>query len=336
MVVAGALLLCVAAGGTAHAAKTDVLVLRNGDRITGEVKGLDRGQLEYSTDDAGTIYVEWAKVASLIATRVFDIELDSGRRLYGALQPAPSVGLLRIAGHTDTSLVGVLSVVHIQPLEKSLLKQLDGSVDLGLYLARANRLFQFSVDFVIEYRTRERIATLSGSSQETHQDSVADVNRSNLTLSYAKVLTNRWFAQASTGSERNSELGIDLRASLGLFGGRYLIQSNSSLLGVGLGFSGNRENPGTEDSRWNIEAVVGAGWALFGYDFPKTNVTIDAKGYRDLSRNRVRAEGNINAKREVIKDFTVGIIANESYDSDPPAGGTNNDWTLKFTIGWTY
>ncbi len=334
--VACALFLSAAGSGTALAAKTDVLVLRNGDRITGEVKGLDRGQLEYSTDDAGTIYVEWTKVASLTAARIFDVELDTGRRVYGALLAAPSVGLLRIVGYSDSALVGVLSIIHIRPLEQSFLKQLDGSVDLGLYLARANHLVQMSFDFSIEYRTAERIASLSGSSQVTHQDSIADVDRSNLTLRYAKVLTNRWFAQATTESERNSELALDLRASLGLFGGRYMVQTNSSLLGVGAGISGNVENPNRDDSRWNTEAVIGLGWSLFGYDFPKANINVYATGYRNLTKNRVRAEGDINAKREIIKDFTVGLIASESYDSDPPVGGTNNDWTLKFTIGWTY
>ena len=42
--------------------KTDVVRLANGDHITGEVKSLNRGQLEYKTDDAGTIYFEWDKI----------------------------------------------------------------------------------------------------------------------------------------------------------------------------------------------------------------------------------------------------------------------------------
>jgi len=45
--------------GTAHAQpKADIVRLANGDRITGEVKNLNRGQLELSTDDVGTLYFE--------------------------------------------------------------------------------------------------------------------------------------------------------------------------------------------------------------------------------------------------------------------------------------
>ena len=42
--------------------KTDVVTLANGDRITGEIKRLDRGRLEFKTDDAGTLYLEWDKL----------------------------------------------------------------------------------------------------------------------------------------------------------------------------------------------------------------------------------------------------------------------------------
>ena len=49
--------MVLGAAGSALAAKTDVVTLKNGDRITGEVKRLDRGRLRYSTDDMGTIYI---------------------------------------------------------------------------------------------------------------------------------------------------------------------------------------------------------------------------------------------------------------------------------------
>ena len=38
--------------------KTDVVILKNGDRITGEIKKLDRGKLKLKTDDMSTVYIE--------------------------------------------------------------------------------------------------------------------------------------------------------------------------------------------------------------------------------------------------------------------------------------
>jgi hypothetical protein len=70
--------------GTAWAApKTDVIVLVNGDRLTGEVKGLERGKLSFKTDATGTIQVEWDKVASLQSGQYLQVELTSGLRYAG-------------------------------------------------------------------------------------------------------------------------------------------------------------------------------------------------------------------------------------------------------------
>jgi hypothetical protein len=51
-----ALLLVALFEAGAHAEpRTDVVTLRNGDRITGEIMRLDRGRLEFKTDDVGVV-----------------------------------------------------------------------------------------------------------------------------------------------------------------------------------------------------------------------------------------------------------------------------------------
>ena len=57
----------------AIAAKTDVIVLVNGDRITGEVKNLSYGQLKFKTDHMGTVYIEWDKIASVSMWSVLNL-----------------------------------------------------------------------------------------------------------------------------------------------------------------------------------------------------------------------------------------------------------------------
>ena len=43
----------------AHAEKTDIVVLANGNIVTGEVKSLEFGTLRYSTDSMGTVKIDW-------------------------------------------------------------------------------------------------------------------------------------------------------------------------------------------------------------------------------------------------------------------------------------
>ena len=46
----------------AWAQKTDIVTLVNGDTLTCEIKLLDRGRLQVSTDHLGTVNIEWDKV----------------------------------------------------------------------------------------------------------------------------------------------------------------------------------------------------------------------------------------------------------------------------------
>ena len=81
--------LALSVTATTHAqGRTDVVTLANGDRITGEIVQLERGRLEFKTDDAGTLYLEWDKVSSLVATRLVEVLTTDGRRFLGSLGQA--------------------------------------------------------------------------------------------------------------------------------------------------------------------------------------------------------------------------------------------------------
>ena len=63
--------------------KTDVLIMENGDRLTCEIKKLERGKLEVSTSYMGTVYVEWNEIASVSSQHVFEVETQEGKRFFG-------------------------------------------------------------------------------------------------------------------------------------------------------------------------------------------------------------------------------------------------------------
>jgi hypothetical protein len=83
LVIAFAVLVAPAA---AAQPRTDVVVLANGDRITGEIVRLERGQLEFKTDDAGTLYLEWDKLASVVTIHTVEVMKSDGTTYVGSLQ----------------------------------------------------------------------------------------------------------------------------------------------------------------------------------------------------------------------------------------------------------
>lgn len=69
--------------------KTDVLVMKNGDRMTCQIKGLDSGVLYVSFDYIdGTTSVEWSKVARLESNQLFIVKTEDGSVYTGKLSTA--------------------------------------------------------------------------------------------------------------------------------------------------------------------------------------------------------------------------------------------------------
>ncbi|HXQ33235.1 MAG TPA: hypothetical protein VN843_04360, partial [Anaerolineales bacterium] len=66
---------------TATAASVeDVVVLKNGDRMTGEIKGLQRGELRIKSDYmAEAVRLDWSKVQSLESKSTYMIWLVDGK-----------------------------------------------------------------------------------------------------------------------------------------------------------------------------------------------------------------------------------------------------------------
>ena len=89
--------------------------VRNVDRITGEVKRLDRGRLEFSTDDAGTLYLEWDKLVSVVATRIVEVVTSDGLRFLGSLGPA-SARSLAVVGPGGVTTLAMRDVTIIRPI----------------------------------------------------------------------------------------------------------------------------------------------------------------------------------------------------------------------------
>ena len=69
------------------AEKTDVVVFESGDRLTGELKKLERGKLGFKTAATDTIQIEWEHVASVRASESFDLETRTGERYFRSLAP---------------------------------------------------------------------------------------------------------------------------------------------------------------------------------------------------------------------------------------------------------
>ena len=125
------LLFCLLSSQHVFAAKTDIVVLQNGDKITGEVKQLEFGILEYKTDDIGTLSIQWEKIAQIYAKEFFRIELTDGSFFYGSLDSDTIQSKMVI--YLDSFRVSLFfdEVIRITRIKKTFWDRLDLALKLG-------------------------------------------------------------------------------------------------------------------------------------------------------------------------------------------------------------
>ena len=324
------------AAGTAQG-RTDVVTLANGDRITGEILRLERGRLEFKTDDAGTLYPEWDKLTSVLTSRLVEVGTGDGSMYLGSLVKAPnrSVSVSTVGGQVT---LRMREVTSITPIGRSFWRKLDGSVDAGFNYTQSSGVGQMTLNSDTVYRRPASQTRLVASMTVTHTDEDGRDDRATVDFSYQRTRWQRWFVLGFGRFETNESLGLTLRSQAGAAVGPRLVNSNRAQLSVGAGLGVNDERGVDVESTRNVEAVILAQTSYFTYDRPTTNLDVRLQYYPSLSnRGRHRAQLDASIKQELLKDLFVALTLYNSYDNRPPnQAADRNDVGIVASVGWTY
>ena len=114
--LAAALVVVAASAGAsaAAAAKVDVIVLKNGSRIVGEIKQMTKSRLELGTDDIGTLQIEWDNITEITAPEFFEVEHMNGGLYFGALKPGATADTLEIVADWGNDQLPLREIVRVQ------------------------------------------------------------------------------------------------------------------------------------------------------------------------------------------------------------------------------
>jgi hypothetical protein len=318
--------------------RTDVVTLANGDRITGEVAELERGRLEFKTDDAGTLYLEWDKLTSVIASgRLVQIETADERRFLGTLTPATS-RQLAVTTANGTVLLPMAEVTSITPIGRSFWRKLDGTFDVGFSYTQSSGIAQLNLNSDTLFRRPASQFRFRASFTQTETDDSTQDDRGAVEASYLRYPWKRWFLTTAGRFESNESLGIVLRSQAAGAVGPRLINSNRTELVVGGGIVVNREAGVDVEPTTNLEGLATVRMWFVTYDRPQTNLDVGVAYYPSISDSgRYRLQIDTSAKREIWSDFFVSVNFYDTFDSEPPNPDANsNDVGVVLSIGWTY
>ena len=336
-----ALTLATMMGSPAFARdKTDVIILNNGDRITGEIKQLEHGILRVSTDSMSEVRIEWDNVIKVQSNHQFQFERTDGQRIVAMIQDTSDQQIITLMNEQRTASFTHGNIVRISPIEDSFWDRVNGSASFGFSFTKASEIAQLNFGFHGSHRTEVRRFSIDSNVITTNDEENESTQRSELHFGMTRFRDNRWFNSYLLGFESNDELKLRLRSSAGAGLGRYLIQTNTSELSFIGGLLGTSESLiGDTSSEQNIEGLLGVGFSKYIFDDPTVDMSLTLSVYPSITdAGRTRAQFDANIRRELIKDLYWDLTFYDTYDSDPPSAEaeSTNDYGIVTSLGWSF
>ena len=321
----------------AHADNDDLVTLLNTNVIAGEVKELQRGKLQFKTDSAGTLQIEWDDVVALVTERPFEVEVGSGETYFGRLD-SPEPSTLRVTGAEEAWLLRIDEVVLITPIGATFIAQVEGSFDLGFTLASANNTRTLNTAFQSSHRTRKYLRKFDFSTILTDQDDADRLQRTVGTFELSRFVGQKWTYVGTGSAESNEELDLELRVSLTGGVRRQLRQTKQSLFSVLTGLAVNQEHYVGSSPSENLEVVGSLAYERFQYEDPEINFTVTLSLLPSLTNSgRVRAQLDSRLQRELISDFFLALSWWATHDSEPPLeDAEKSDYGITTSIGYSF
>jgi hypothetical protein len=320
------------------AQKTDVVHLKNGDRLTGEIKSLNAGLVEFKTDYAGKILIEWSEIHEMESDKSFAIDLVDGKILTGSLATSNNTDQIIVSTTAGDVQTDPADIVKIQPVKARFLDKIDGSVELGLAYDKSTQIGRYTAYADATYRTELRATNARFQLINTSQSEKQDTRRMLLDGFHLVRHQKKRFSTYYASFDHNDELGLDLRTMLGVGYGYSPIRSNSSWLDLSLGIAANHENPVTGLSNNNLEAMLGAHYRYFRYRSPERSLTARLRVFPSLTdSSRYRVSFDTDFRLELIKDVYWSLKYYLSYDSEPlTEEAADGDYGITTSLGVSF
>jgi Protein of unknown function, DUF481 len=327
----------------AQAKSTDLVIMKNGDRLTGEVKRLESGILYFKVPYVSdSIRLDWLQVESVKSASTFQVVLKNGSHLAGTVTKVPKKGApgmdfdIRAEDHTER--VSGEDVINIEPRERNFWRQLTGSIDFGSDFTSGNSQTSLTSDANLSYSATNWTASTSFTSSFSGQTSGSQTNLLEVQTIGERFMNGNYSLLGLTDFLHSSQQDLQLRTTLGGGYSKYIFRTNRNLFRWILGavyahesFVSSADRPSDQ----NIEALVGAQYQLLQFNRYRLQSELFVyPGLSDAGRIRATAKATFNVK--LPNNFYTKLSFWENYDSSPPMNAVKNELGISSGLGWTF
>ena len=326
--------------------KSDVIIMKNGDRVTCEIKGLDGDTLLIRVDYIlSTLSVNWSKVDHVESKQLFIVKTKDGIVYSGTLStPETSAGRpirIQVLQPFDNKVeLDKSQIIKIDETSSNFWQRFSGNTGLGITYNKGNQTTQYNLTSALNY-TRERWSTgasYNSTLSSSKRDSAS--TRNQVSLNAQRLLRwNNWYYAGIADFLQSSVQGIQLQTTIGGGIGRYLVNNNHasiSLVGGGAWQRVNYQQTILPSTTQDVgAALIGSEVKL--YNFNKTTLSSSAQLLPFLSQpGRVQFNLNTAYYVKLWGNFTWNLSLYGNWDNRPPPGFSGSDYGASSGINWKF
>ncbi len=327
--------------------KNDVVVMENGDRLTGEIKGLSAGVLTVSLGYVdGNLSVQWSKVARIESNQLFILQMQDGTMHTGALSTAtpPSAGkpvTIELVESPDVNVpIERSQIVVLRETDEKILDRLTGDVNFGLVFSKGNDTTQYTLGSDVEYVRERWGAELTYNSNLSASTGANTSTRNQLDAEVWRRLPWRKFYYAGlAGFLQSSVQGITRQVTLGAGLGYFIKNTDRARISLLGGFAWQNTNYHPTIIPIGQEKIYGALFAtrVQFFFFKRTNLDINASAVPAISDpGRVFLRTNAAYYLKLFGRLTFNLSFYGNWDTRPPLNFPASDYGYSSGVQWTF
>jgi hypothetical protein len=320
--------------------------MKNGDRLTGEVKGIDAGVLYVDLDYAdGTLSLQWSKVTHLESGQQFIVSTQDGSVYSGTLNSIETVlGQTLKIRVAETAQKGVTlegsRISKLTETSEKFWQRMNGAVNFGTTYSKGNQSTQYNLSSQTEYLRERWQARADFTSNLSASTGANTSTRNQLQFGALRLLPWRHYFYSGLGSLlQDSEQGIKLQTNVGIGIGRYLKNTNHVSMSVlaGMAWRNTQYQPSIVPiARQNVGASMIAA-NLRAFVFKRTNLNVTSYVFPAVSEpGRVFSDTNATIYVKIVGNLSWNLSFYGNWDNQPPGKLSGSDYGESSGLSWTF
>jgi hypothetical protein len=324
----------------------DVIVMKNGDRITGEIKTLNGGALTVRVEYIdGTISLDWAKVVRVESNYLFVIKTQDGSSYQGKIiteqkfvdQPM-KLQITKTTGETVE--VERSQIVVLNQTSEQFHERFNGSVGLGILYSKGNQATQYNLNSDVQYLRPRWAADANINSNLSHSSGTTTATRNQWEVSsYHYLPWQNYFYEGLGNFLQSSVQGITLQTTLGGGIGHFFKNTNNTTIALlgGVGWQSTAYTPSADvKGTQNLATGLIAGQVKL-FKFKKSNFDALVAVFPNFSDpGRVRLNVNASYYLKIIQNLSWNVSFYGNWDNQPPSGLPGSDYGTSSGLQWTF